>query len=320
MSVSAQAIEIRDYRGKQISCVTKGLQEFGKVCGTGDAFIAVFTGSVVSATEITDTERRLELMPEEVFSGTADGLLTVTTSQGACLGEFQPGDKWLFYLQQDSETKALVLSYGNPTRPVADSQAQIALLRHLAQMNDSGIIMGRVNEPIWNDNKLETWIPVANYKILAKQQASGREYAAFTDSDGNYELEPLPPGSYHLNPNTAEGLWAQEGNTALLSRTCSEVSFGLQPDGRISGRVMAADGKPARDVQVAIVPPSSGNLQFTSALADELGRYEVKALHPGRYLVGIGIQDKPGSAVWRSRVYSGGAEPKSSRNNRPWQI
>jgi hypothetical protein len=48
---------------------------------------------------------------------------------------------------------------------------------------------------------------------------------------------------------------------------------------------------------------SAESLQFTSAFADELGRFEVKALHPGRYLVGVGIQGQPNSAEWRSRVY-----------------
>jgi Carboxypeptidase regulatory-like domain len=310
-SALSQVIEIRDYRGKQISCVTSGLSGFGRSCGTGDSYETVFVGSVVSVTEVTDTERRLQLMPEEVFSGNADGLLTVNTSQGACLGDFQAGDKWLFYLQRDTKTKALLLSYGSPTRPIADAQKEISLLRRLVQMDNSGIIMGQVTEPIWNDNKWERSIPVPDYKIVAKQQQSGREYAAFTDGDGQYEFQPLPPGAYHLSANTAEGLRVQEGTTTIRPRSCSQVGFTFQPDGRISGRVTAADGKPARSVQVAVVPVSIGNLQFTSAVSDELGRFEVKDLHPGRYLVGVGIQSQAGSANWRARPYYPGVRDRN---------
>ena len=79
----------------------------------------------------------------------------------------------------------------------------------------------------------------------------------------------------------------------------------------MSGQVIAADGKPAKYVQVAIVPVSTGNLQFTSAFADELGRFEVKSLHPGRYLVGVGIQGQPTSAEWRSRVYYPGVRDRN---------
>jgi len=310
-SASSQVIEIRDYRGKQISCVRSGLQGFGRSCETGDSYEKVFVGSVVSVIETTDTERRLQLLPEEVFFGNAHGLLTVNTSQGACIGDFQAGDKWLFYLERDPKTKALLLSYGSPTRPISDAQKEIALLRRLLQMDDSGIILGQVTEPIWNDNKWERSIPVPNYKIVAKQQQSGREYAAFTDSDGNYEFEPLPPGAYHLSANTSEGLWVEEGSVVIRPRSCSQVGFALQPDGRISGRVIAEDGKPAKSVQVAVVPVSTGNLQFTSAFSDELGRFEVKQLHPGRYLVGVAIQSQVGSANWHSRTYYPGVRDRN---------
>jgi hypothetical protein len=309
-SASAQEIEIREYRGKQIACVTGGLQSFVRSCGTSNSYETVFVGSVVSVKEVTDTDRRLQLMPEEVFFGNSDGLLTANTSQGACLGEFQAGDKWLFYLQRDPKTKALLLSYGSPTRPIAEAQKEIPLLRRLTQMNDSGIIMGHVTRPISNDNKSETSIPVADHKIIARQKASGREYAAFTDSDGTYEFEPLAPGSYHLSANTAEGLWAEEGSTTVGPRTCSLLGFALQPEGRISGRVIAADGKPARHVRVAVVPVSPGSLQFTSEFADDLGRFEVKALSPGQYLVGVVIQDQSGSSGWRSRVYYPGVRDR----------
>jgi Carboxypeptidase regulatory-like domain len=204
-----------------------------------------------------------------------------------------------------------LLAYGSPSEPITDAQAEIALLRRLAQMNDSGTIMGQVIQPIWNDNKWETSIPVPDCKIVAKQQANGREYAAFTDSDGHYEFEPLPPGSYHLSANTTDGLLAEEGTAGVRPRSCSLVGFQLEPDGRISGRVTAADGKPAKYVQVAIVPTSAGNLQFTSALTDELGRFEVKTLHPGRYLVGVGIQAQPGSSEWQSRVYYPGLRDRN---------
>jgi hypothetical protein len=271
----------------------------------------VFIGTVVSVTDAAKSEQRLQLMPEEVFSGAVAGSLTVTTDQGECLGDFQAGDKWLFYLQRNPETKSLLLKYASPARPIADAQAQIEMLRRLAHLNGSGIIMGDVTEPIWNDNKWETSIPVPDHKIIAKQPANGREYAAFTDNDGHYEFEPLPPGEYQVSANTAEGLWTEEGSTTLSPRSCSLMGFSLEPDGSISGRVIAADGKPTKFVQVAIVPVSTGSLQFTSAFSDELGRFEVKALHPGRYFVGVGIQPRAGNMDGRSGIYYPGVRDRN---------
>jgi hypothetical protein len=87
---------MRNYRGKQITCVTSGLQGFGGSCETRDHYEDVFIGSVASATAITATEKRLQLVPEEVFDGNATGLVTVTTSQGACLGDIDPATNGSF--------------------------------------------------------------------------------------------------------------------------------------------------------------------------------------------------------------------------------
>ncbi len=179
-SASAQ-FEGHDYHGKQIFCYIRGREGS---CGIDDGYEAVFVGTVVSVAEIANSEKRLRLMPEEVFAGTVAGSLTVTTDQGGCFGDFQAGDKWLFYFQRDTKTKSLLLKYNSPTRPIADAQPQIEILRRMAQLTDSGIIMGQLTEPIWNDNKWETSIPLADHKIIAKQQVNGREYAAFTDNDG----------------------------------------------------------------------------------------------------------------------------------------
>jgi hypothetical protein len=306
-SASAQ-FEGHDYHGKQISCYIRGREGS---CGVGDGYEDVFIGTVVSVAEIANGEKRLRLMPEEVFAGAVAGSLTVTTEQAGCFGDFQAGDKWLFYLQRDTTTKSFLLKYNTPTRPIADAQAQIELLRRLAQIKDLGIIMGQVSEPIWKDNKWETSTPLADHKIIAKQRVNGREYAAFTDNDGHYEFEPLPPGEYQVSANTAEGLWSEDGSTDVRTRSCSMMSFSLEPDGSISGRVMSADGKPAKSVQVAVVPVSAGNLQFTSAFSDELGRFEVKALHPGRYLVGIGIQPGADNKSKQSRIYYPGVRDRN---------
>lgn len=175
-------------------------------------------------------------------------------------------------------------------------------------MPDSGIIVGDVTRPIWNDNKWQSSVPVPNQKIVAKRESNGTEYAALTNRDGHYEFAPLPLGFYELNPNTVQGLLAVGKYAEVQSRSCSQVGFQLLPDSTISGRVTTSDGKPAKYVQVAIVPTSAGNLQFDSAIVDEDGYFEIKGAQPGRYLLGVGIQARQGSRQWRSRVYYPGAQ------------
>jgi hypothetical protein len=79
-------------------------------CGT-HGYARVCTGTVRSTVDVSETETRLELIPDEVFvSDTTE--LTATVNQ-ACLPENEPkikvGDKWLFYVRSkwywDRETR-----------------------------------------------------------------------------------------------------------------------------------------------------------------------------------------------------------------------
>src|ERR1700730_7558237 len=121
-AVSAQIILERDYHGKQISCVRSGLSSFEMPCGIETWYEDILVGSVLSVREIEDSEKVLEIAPEDVFYGNPPKALTVTTQQGDCLGDITPGDKWLFYLRRDSKTKELLLAYGSPSGPVAGTE------------------------------------------------------------------------------------------------------------------------------------------------------------------------------------------------------
>ena len=71
-----------------------------------DEYESIFTGMVASVTEISDTDRRLEIVPEENFLGQSQGMITATVNQ-ACLTandpDIKPGDEWLFYLRGKSD-------------------------------------------------------------------------------------------------------------------------------------------------------------------------------------------------------------------------
>lgn len=131
-SASAQRDVMIEYRGKQIACSTSGLFSFEMSCGIDSWYEDIFIGSVQSVTEISETERVVRIVPGEVFLGNPGSLLTVTTSQGACLAELKAGDDWLFYLRRDKKSKELLLEYGSPSGPVADTEETISLLRRLA--------------------------------------------------------------------------------------------------------------------------------------------------------------------------------------------
>src|SRR5215472_9907017 len=243
----AQITDIRDYHGKTIYCSRSGLRGFASSCGIISEYAYIFVGSVLSATQLSDSEKRLELRPQELFLGDAASSLTVTTSQAECLGDIQPADRWLFYLQRDDPSKQLVLAYGSPSQPIAEATESLAMLRRLWKMTNSGILIGYVQKTLQdNDQHGLKWTEhtsVSNHKIIAKRISDGAEYSAYSNTDGKYEFPQLPLGSYHVTANTTPGLWSEEGPAEVRPGSCTQIQFELSPDGQISGYVRPSDGR-----------------------------------------------------------------------------
>ena len=71
--------EDREYRGKKIMCCYSGLVGVAKACGT-QFHARVFTGTVKSAVDVGETDKRLDITPDEVFLGDSKEV-TATTNQ-----------------------------------------------------------------------------------------------------------------------------------------------------------------------------------------------------------------------------------------------
>jgi hypothetical protein len=327
---AAQITELREYHGKHIqepiviggqafiACTRSGLFSFEMPCGLESWYEDIFVGTVLSVSDtegservlsIAPLEKVLSITPEEIFSGNPPDQLKVTTSQGDCLGDITPGDKWLFYLRRDTKTGTLKLAYGSPSGPVADEEETISLLRRLIKMTDAGVIRGYVVHPVRGADHTETQTHPSNHKIVAKRVEDGKDYVAFTNQDGAYEFALLPAGSYDLSANTTEGLWAEEGRVRVQPRGCSSVKFELSPDSSISGFVTNANGKPLKYASIEI-GPLDGQPRWGLTTADEHGFFEVKGLEPGRYLVGIDIQDNQAGLRPRAKAYFPGVRDR----------
>jgi hypothetical protein len=297
-------------KGKTISCGRSGiLRRLGEACGLDADYAYIFTGTVLSSSDISDTEKRLQVAPHEMFRGVPASELTLVIEQDDCLPELRVGEEWLFYLQRDEKAHSLVLPYGSLSKPIAEAQQEISTLRRT--MSDSGLILGYVSHYVGDDSDggtSTTTEPVASQKVTAIRESDGAEYSAISDTDGNYEFEPLPIGSYTLSANTRPGLWAPDWRATIRPRSCHAYHFELRTDGRMSGHVRPADGKPLTDPWVDVVSEDGG--RGDSAYVDDEGRFEARGLEPGRYVIGVGINAQPNTAEWRARVYYPGVRSK----------
>lgn len=233
-----------------------GLMGSAKSCGT-ERYARVFTGIVTSSVEVGETDKRLEVVPDEVFVG--DSSYTTAIANQACLdADIQVGDKWLFYLYRDPKSDSLVLDYNSPSGPTSDAEDNISVLRDLSHHPDKGLLIGSIYR---SGNKDKDSAPLANHKVVAKNVSTHVQFDAFSNEKGHFKFL-LPVGRYDVtiapeyglqetNPEFVLGLslgLSLSGSIPVEMGQCWEHNFAVEPVGDVKPNTngIKGQGQPAK--------------------------------------------------------------------------
>jgi carboxypeptidase family protein len=293
----AQIIGIFEKDGKTFTCMHSGLISDLNDCGVqSDWYNYVFVGSIAGITPAKGDEKRIQIIPEEVFSGDPASPLTVLTSQAPCLPDMAVGDRWLFFLRKETG-KAIVLDfYGNDSRPIAHAQEQIETLRRLKIIGDLGILRGKVMRGGYLERKA-----VPNARVVARRASDNMQFVAITNSEGQYEFPPVPPGEYKLTADPVGSFQPDEGGANVTRGSCWHVTLSRSPHAELGGRVQRSDGSALP--QLAVLIMREDETWFTTAKSDARGYFHIDMLQPGKYVVGINL---PGAPPWKAVGGAGG--------------
>ncbi len=203
------------------------------------------------------------------------------------------------------------------TRPLESATDDVVLIRALKNGKPETRVFGSVSEYAQKLGTYEYNIdrvrPMPGLKVKAEN--ANNRYEATTDQIGRYKISDLKPGRYRLTVVLPEGygpLWTfmpMSVNVDITPEACLEFDFDAQVDGRISGHIYDADGRPVNDqVQVSIVTVESSAkgialVESRSEYTKNKGWYEFDGLLPGQYLLGISIADVPAKHSPYSRLY-----------------
>ena len=280
---------------------------------------AVFIGTVSSNTRSTykidksELEGRLiHFAVDRTFRDVASTEVEVITGLGGgdCGYDFRVGGQYLVYAYRNADNK-LATGICSRTRLLSEASEDLKYFEGLAKAKSGAEIFGevkRLNKPPAVDPT-----PVADVKIVIEGSSSRLE--AVTDEKGSYRISHLPAGSYTVRVELPEGLAIHnsERQVTVSDRGCAQASFWLQTDTRITGTVLDASGQPVPEILIELMPLAGGSNAYpSSAKTDEKGRYELKLLQPGRYLVGVRIYGLAGSTyVAYPRTYYPGVSEQA---------
>lgn len=262
---------------------------------------AVFVGTVTLSTTtkikesgFESTRRLVRFHVERQLRGVDASDVEVLTGLGGsdCGYGFLLGGQYLVYAFRNNE-EMLSTSICSRTRLLSEATADLEYTRGLSKAAPGGMILGEVR---LRRGDMWPWQPVQDVRILL--QGSNKQVEAKTNRAGKYTISGLPPGVYKVKIDLPEGLsiYNPEVEVEVHDRGCAQAFFSVEPDTRLTGKVLDAQGLPAADVLMELVPISREDNAFPSYVrTDKEGRYEMKLLKPGRYHLGVRIAGSAGS-------------------------
>ncbi len=256
---------------------------------------AVFVGTVIDSklvkTKRGDYEhhdRLVRLSVDEAFRGVEPGQIEVLTGLGEadCGFGFRQAQQYLVYAIE-FEGK-LVTNICMRTKDIAKAAADLKYMRGLRNAGSGGSIYGEVvgmqrNEGGGTDKQLIGETTVSINGPTTKEIK--------TDVKGEYRINALPPGEYTVKVHLPKGMTIRETEQKVTVSPggCAVVSFWLDNDGQINGRVLNPQGLPVNKAEIVLMEVDKQRYRgyVDYSYTDEEGNYGFKRLPLGKYVLAI---------------------------------
>ncbi len=284
----------------------------GALCEAFGGAAAVFVGTVTDITrrprktpapgdEPDWAPRTVRFSVSEAFSGVEGAQVEVSTGLGGgdCGYNFVKGSTYLVYAYGRTGGG---LGTGICTRTTLafGAEEDLEYLRGLSRQPRGVTLSGRVERAGVEaaGSGTRTSIPLGGLRVSAAGADGVVAAETMTDAQGRYRLTGLSPGTYKLSLRLPDELTTYQParEVRVADRGCASEDFLVTDNGRIAGRVLDAEGKPAARLSVAVVDAEGKNPEFKygrHAQTDEQGRYRFEGLPPGRYLLGVHLAGFP---------------------------
>jgi hypothetical protein len=249
--------------------------------------------------EIELTPRTFKFSVEVAFLGVHGMEVEVATGRGGgdCGYDFVSGKRYLVYAYRIQDNR-LGTNICSPTKPYELANEDIKFLGALSSLAPGVTIQGEIKRQLHNvkSGDAKTVGSVADASLVVEGVEERREIRA--DAQGRYRASGLRPGKYKVTLSLPEELIVHrpEQEVTIADRGCATVDYYVADNGRISGRVLDAEGQPAEKVDMRLVDAEAYDpvrYYSMSERTDQDGRYSFTAVPPGRYLIALNLNRYP---------------------------
>jgi hypothetical protein len=239
---------------------------------------------------------------EEGFRGVEGQTVTIYLTGTTCDFTLLRGERYFVYATRGAETQKLHVVQCSGTKLFNEAAHDLAYARGVARGEKGPDIFGTVLREVRTGvTEYRTNIGMPGIKVILESE--GHRVEVFTDAEGRFEVTGLPPGRYKSRAEIPDNLrvtYHTEGTLEVGEGRCSGVAFVVTALGSINGKLVDAEGKPASDVTIHLVPVNASNQALVSnetyeTSTEQDGRYRFDWLAAGRYLVVVNPQGQPAS-------------------------
>jgi len=248
-------------------------------------------------------ENIVHLNVRHVWKGVDARPLDVVTAaeDGMCGFDFKPGKRYLVFAERRSIDGRWAVSSCSQTHEFDGTGEDAAFLNSLANAPKGARVFGSIKTM---ERRFDGESAYAQHPVETKVHllGDGQERVA-TSTGGTFEFTGLAKGAYRLSvelPDTLDRRAAGERTIELSDEhACLKADYALPPSGRITGRVLDATGRPPKQITIqANIADARGQpagVSLPTAYPNDQGGFEITELPPGRYIVGVNLENRPPS-------------------------
>jgi hypothetical protein len=203
---------------------------------------------------------------------------------------FRTGERYLFYSSPAEKSHGARREGGAcSTTPLSSVKPdELAVLDRLNRGPRTGSVFGRLERKLnFQDHEPLTGIPI----LLNNGK---RTYSGITDREGGFDIAGLPPGVYRISATLPETL-TLDGyeRIEIFPHGCVDADLEAMNNATISGRIALPPGLKVEGTSVFAVSTTGDGGRGRGAAADSQGRYTIRGLAAGEYVVGINTEALP---------------------------
>jgi hypothetical protein len=270
----------------------------------------IFSGEVTDFVPIEKNptgfeNRKAVFKVQNVFKGEVSKEIIIYTGDGGsdCGFPFQVGKKYLVYAY--GENDVFVTSYCTRTNYLADAGEDLSFFETVPTLKKGSTIFGSVKKYAlqWGNAGGEDFGLTKPLPNMIVRLRGPKSTVLKTGKNGEFKVSGFPAGQYvielrlpkhlEMSPNTST---QQLDILEVQDKSCVGAKFYVEFEGKISGKVLDANGGGVAGYDVQLVSAdykyegendTAPLLEWTVSRSD--GSYKFDGIPPGRYRLGIGI-------------------------------